>query len=635
MSGNDELAAVLSDFARTMVTESPIQGILDHLVERIAAILPVDAAGVTLISPDAAPRYIAASSESALRYEMLQTELGEGPCLAAYQTGGAVAVPDLRKGARFARFSPRALEAGLAAVFTFPLRHDGRRLGALDLYRDTPGKLSAKSLIMAQTLADVAAAYLLNAQARADIQDASDRSRQDALHDALTGLPNRVLMLDRVEHALRRGSPESTAVVLVNLDRFKAINDTYGHSVGDEVLTVVAQRLARRTRPGDSLGRLFGDEFVIVCEDLDQSQAAVMAARVVDALAVPLSVSGLEVSVTARVVVAYDDADHHSGERLLQDASLAMYRVKRQAGHADQTIDLRYQHLVEHQAGLGRDLHGAVGRGELNLEYQPIVSTPDGQITGVEALLRWTHPSRGLVAPNVLIPLAEQSGLINEIGQWVLDQAWSDRNRWRSQHQGDQLTMSVNVSAHQLMTSGFTNNVAAALDRAGTDAQLLTLEVTESVFLRDRDRALIVLNDLKDLGVKVALDDFGTGYSSLSYLMKFPVDTVKIDRAFVTDLGVDPVSHTVVAAIIDLAHGLGMTVTAEGVETAEQHHHLAQLGCDACQGYYFARPMPALSFDSLLQGPAGTTRQHLPKIVPLPVRPHHSGLPPTSGVPAA
>jgi diguanylate cyclase (GGDEF)-like protein len=404
MSSNDELAAVLSDFARTMVTDFPIQSILDHLVERIAAIMPVDAAGVTLISPGVAPRYIAASSESALRYEMLQTELGEGPCLAAYQTGEAVAVPDLRREARFPRFSPRALEVGLAAVFTFPLRHDGRRLGALDLYRDTPGKLSAKFLTMAQTLADVAAAYLLNAQARADLQDASDRSRQAALHDALTGLPNRVLMLDRLEHALRRGSPESTAVVLVNLDRFKAINDTYGHSVGDEVLIVVAQRLTRRLRPGDSLGRLFGDEFVIVCEDLEHSQAAVVAARVVDALAVPFSVSGLELSVTAGVVVAYHDADHLSGEQLFQDASLAMYRAKREVGHPHQSIDLRYQHLVEHQAGLGRDLHGAVGRGELNLEYQPIVSTFDGQITGVEALLRWAHPSRGLVAPNVLIP---------------------------------------------------------------------------------------------------------------------------------------------------------------------------------------------------------------------------------------
>jgi EAL domain-containing protein (putative c-di-GMP-specific phosphodiesterase class I) len=194
--------------------------------------------------------------------------------------------------------------------------------------------------------------------------------------------------------------------------------------------------------------------------------------------------------------------------------------------------------------------------------------------------------------------------------------------------------MSVNVSAHQLMTSGFTNRVTAALDRAGTDAQLLTLEVTESVFLRDRDRALIVLNDLKTLGVKVALDDFGTGYSSLSYLMKFPVDTVKIDRAFVCDLGADPVSHTVVAAIIELAHGLGMSVTAEGVETAEQHHQLAQLGCDACQGYYFARPMPALSFDTLLQDPTGHARQHLPKIIPLAARAHHID-PPPSGIPAA
>jgi EAL domain-containing protein (putative c-di-GMP-specific phosphodiesterase class I) len=286
-----------------------------------------------------------------------------------------------------------------------------------------------------------------------------------------------------------------------------------------------------------------------------------------------------------------------------------MYRSKRQNREVRQVFDLRELHLAEDQASLKHALPGAAERRELRLVYQPIVGTVHGQLASVEALLRWEHPARGLVAPNIIIPLAEQSGLIVEIGRWVLEQAWSDSQRWQRLHAD--LSVSVNVSAFQLMAPGFADTVETVFNRTSTDPSRLTLEVTESVFVRDGDRALFVLNDLKDIGVKLALDDFGTGYSSLGYLMKFPVDVIKVDRSFVSALERDPASHTIVAAFIQLAHDLGMTVVSEGVETAQQHHELTRLGCDFCQGFYFAQPMPAYSLDTLIQPPPGGT-PHLP-----------------------
>ena len=609
MPSEHQLSNVLSEFARTLGTDFPIQGILDHLVKRIVDVLPITAAGVTLISPDADPRYVAASDASALRFEELQTELGEGPCLAAYHTGEAVSVADLSDDPRFPSFAPRALEAGLAAVFTFPLRSGNAQLGALDLYRDTAGPLDAAAMVAAQTLADVAAAYLLNAQARADLRESSDRSLDMALHDGLTGLPNRTLLLERLDHAVRRGrrSGKMAAVLFADLDRFKLVNDQHGHSVGDELLVAVAERLTLALRTGDTLARMSGDEFVILCEDLDDpAEVDAIAARVVAAVAVPFVLSGVELDVTASVGIAFSGrGDEMLSEQLLQDADTAMYQAKRGGGARHQIVDLREQDRAAQRASMEQDLHGALARGELRTEYQPIIGTGDGAISGAEALMRWDHPSRGAVAPTLFIPLAEQSELITEIGSWALDQACRDRLRWGTHDQADGLRMSVNVSAHQLMASDFTATVAAVLSGTGTDPNVLTLEMTESVFVQDTERALVVLSELKELGVTLALDDFGTGYSSLTYLKRFPIDIVKIDQDFVADLEEDEASNSIVFAIVELAHLLGMTVVAEGVETAGQYDQLAALGCDYCQGFYFARPMSADDLDGLMQRPSG------------------------------
>jgi diguanylate cyclase (GGDEF)-like protein len=610
----DALSDVLSEFARTMVTNFPIQGILDQFVRRIVDILPVTAAGVTLIAPGVVPRYVAASDPSALRYEMLQTELDAGPCLSAFETGQAIFVPDLRTENRFGPFAPRAVAEGLAAVFTFPLRHEDLQLGALDLYRDTPGPLTRKSTIAAQTLADVAAAYLINAQARADLRDSRDQSRAAALHDPLTGLPNRVLILQLLEHAFRAGrrSNKIAAVLFLDLDRFKDVNDTYGHQVGDELLVAVADRLKGMLRPGDNLARLSGDEFVIVCEDLaDPSAADPITARLAAGLARPFTLSNVEITTTASIGIAFTGPGVDSPEALLHDADLAMYRAKHDRRRSRGVIDLRQLQLVGQQAGLARALPGAIDRGELHLHYQPIVDAGDGHVIEVEALLRWTHPARGPVSPTVFIPFAEQSGQIIELGLFVLEQACTDRQRWQ-RHSTAEIAISVNVSAHQLMSAGFVQSVETVLTRTGTPPSLLTLDLTEGVIVRDEGRALIILEQLKAVGVGLALDDFGTGYSSLSHLNTLPIDTLKVDQTFTAKLSGQPGRREVVTAIIGLAHSLGMMVTAEGIETAEQRREVAQLGSDRCQGFYFAKPMPASKVDPLVCPGADGTWPRLP-----------------------
>ena len=614
---SEELAEVLSVFARNMATDFPIQGILDHLVHRIVDIMPVTGAGVTLISPGVEPRFIAASSDAALSFEQLQSELAEGPCLAAYQDGAAVSIPDLTLEQRFPRFAPRALATGLAAVFTFPLNHDDVRLGALDLYRDTPGPLTDSFMRAAQTLADVAAAYLLNAQAREDLQDSANRSREASLHDPLTGLPNRTLMLERLEHAFLRGrrSRKATALFFVDLDNFKAVNDTHGHAVGDELLIAVGDRLRGTLRPGDTLARLSGDEFVILCEDLDdRARPDTIRDRVQAVLEPPFVMSTCELAVTASVGSAVTAHGDEAPAQLLHDADLAMYDTKHAKRQVRGSRPRRQQVELAHAqagSGLAAALPGAMSRGELHLDYQPIVDAVDGRLTGVEALLRWTHPTRGLVMPALVIPLAEQSGRIVEIGEWVLKQAWADRRRWESDTLRD-LAVSVNVSALQFLAAGFVDMVATVLLSGSIDPKLLTLEVTESVFISDSARASVAHQGLKEIGVMVALDDFGTGYSSLTHLLHYPVDTIKVDRSFVANLGRDRASRTIVAAVIDLGHGLGMNVVSEGVETGEQHGELTGLGCDSCQGFYFARPMPAASLEALICGEGAGRGTRLP-----------------------
>ena len=602
LTHEDSLSAVLSEFARTLITDFPIQKILDHLVDRIVDILPITSAGVTLISEGMSPRYIAASDEDARRFERLQTEMDEGPCLRAYESGEAVSVPAIRTDPRFPSFAPAASAAGLGAVFTFPLMHGDRRFGALDLYREEPGDLDPEDMETAQTLADVAAAYLLNAKSRDDALATSEQFQQAAMHDILTGLPNRLLLQERLEHAASRAkrTRTCTAILFLDLDRFKDINDTFGHDVGDQLLIAVSRRLTGLIRASDTLSRFSGDEFVFLCEEVHgPADVAMLAARIDETFLTPFHLSGVDVTVRASVGTAFVGPGEDITADLLIRADKAMYRAKREAGSGPEIIDLGNIMPPTDDETLEIDLRAALAAEALEVAYQPIVCTSDGTIVGVEALLRWTHPERGPIPPMVMVPLAERSVLIVDIGAWILEHACNDHARWAEVHPRQKLDLAVNVSVRQLMTSGYSNSVAEILERTKMDPASLILELTESIVIEHSARIMAVLVSLNRLGVRLALDDFGTGYSSLSYLSKLPIQIVKIDQGLVAELN-QATGRIVVAGVADIAHALGISVVAEGVETEMQREEILAVGCDFAQGYLFARPMPAESIEALL-----------------------------------
>lgn len=606
MAADQKLSDILVEFARTMVTDFSVQAILDHLVARILDIVPATGAAASMDAANLGNGYSAISDISVSLFQSVQSGFIDTPRRAASMTGEAVVIEDSRTETRFLDVASRALDVGLMALFVFPLRNGIHPVGTLELYYDAPGALPPEAMAAAQTLADVSAVYLFNAQVRADLQDSSRKDRYAALHDPLTGLPNRVLILERLKHALAkaRRSGKTSAVFFVDLDRFKNVNDTYGHRVGDELLVGIAKRLTGLLRPGDTMARLSGDEFVILCEDLDNpAEAARIVQRVEQALGTPFALEGVEIAVTVSIGVVVGSADD-SAEQILDDADVAMYRAKRKGGARAEVLDVNDVRTFAPSHRLEQDLRDESWSRRMSLDYQPIVASADDRILGVEAFLRWNHPTQGVVSPAVLLPLAEHCGLAVELGRWVLEQVCTQHRHWQAERGGSDVSLSVNVSPSQLMAGGFAANVSSALRAAEMDPGLLTFEMTERAFIDDSMRALVVLHDLKDIGVTLALDHFETGHASLSYLERFPVDVLKIDRTFVTGLGRNSTSRIIVGAIVELAHELGLRVTAEGVETADEHDHVVRLGCDSYQGYYFARPMTATDVGALLHGGA-------------------------------
>ncbi|MDQ1448828.1 MAG: hypothetical protein QOC79_1799, partial [Actinomycetota bacterium] len=445
------------------------------------------------------------------------------------------------------------------------------------------------------------------------VHDVSEHKRIEALlahrvrHDPLTELPNRVMLLEQLTDALARTrsrtTPDRLGLVLLDIDHFKIVNDSLGLPAGDELFAVVAQRVERVLRAGDTVARLGGDELAIVCNDAHvERDAVVVAERVRSVLAEPVMLESGEVFVTASIGVVLSTGDDDTPERLLRDANIAMFAAKKLGRGRIEIFHEAMRETAIERLELESALRRGLVHNEFRVHYQPVIRFDTSEVIGFEALVRWEHPERGMLTPDDFLAVAEETGLIVPIGAWVLREACAQAARWAEEPNYDiPLVVSVNVSARQLADDELIPTLRAALVNSHLDPTLLVLEITETTLMADRDRAIDVLRQVTELGVRVGIDDFGTGQSSLAYLRALPVHSLKIDSTFVDGLGRDPEGAAIVSAVVHLGHALGLSVTAEGVETTGQLQELRALGCDLGQGFYFAYPQPGPIVQALVR----------------------------------
>jgi diguanylate cyclase (GGDEF)-like protein/PAS domain S-box-containing protein len=445
------------------------------------------------------------------------------------------------------------------------------------------------------------------------IQDITDRKRAeerllyDAFHDALTGLPNRALFIDHLKLSVERAKRRQDrlfAVLFLDFDRFKIINDSLGHMVGDQLLVGIARRLEACLRPGDTVARLGGDEFTVLLEDLnDTNEAIEVAERLQQTLSLPFNLKGSEVFTTASIGIALSTIGYEQAEEVLRDADTAMYRAKINGKARHEVFDKAMHASAMTILQLETDLRRAIDRKEFVLHYQPIVALETGVIRGFEALVRWQHPERGFISPGDFIPIAEETGLIIPIGQWVLEEACRQIRKWQEQFpQHPPLQVSVNLSGKQFTQANLIEQIRRVLRETGIDPRTLKLEITESMMMENIDTAINMLKQLRAIGIELSMDDFGTGYSSLSYLHRFPISTLKIDRSFVSRMTGNNENAEIVRTIVMLARNLDMNIVAEGVETESQVAQLKSLECEYGQGYFFSKPLAAEGAARLLSG---------------------------------
>jgi diguanylate cyclase (GGDEF)-like protein len=439
-----------------------------------------------------------------------------------------------------------------------------------------------------------------------EVKQTRERIRHLAYHDTLTGLPNRALFNDRLQLAISAAKRDHhrLAMLFLNLDNFKTINDGLGHAVGDLLLRAVAERLSANVREGDTLSRVGSDEFALLLPKLTKGDEAVhgvrmIAEKMIDCMKLPFSLDGQEVYIGISIGISICPEDGEDGATLLKNAGSAMHWAKATGRNSFSLYAGAMNAEVTERLQLENGLRKAMERNELVIYYQPQVNVHAERTEGMEALLRWQHPELGLVAPYKFIPLAEETGLIVEIGAWVLRMACAQCKAWHERGH-DRLVVAVNLSARQLVPGDLVDVVRAALEESGLPAWALDLEITESITMQGSSKAYDALHQLKALGVQISMDDFGTGYSSLSYLKRFPIDILKIDQSFVRDIMTDPSDATIVETIIAMADTLGMRVIAEGVETVEQLEFLRSHGCQIIQGYLVSRPLPAEDMDQFL-----------------------------------
>jgi diguanylate cyclase (GGDEF)-like protein len=472
-----------------------------------------------------------------------------------------------------------------------------------DVLRDSAGRFGVsrgaleKAISMTQVTLDVTLVHMCEVFESERIRMDEELSHREeelafmATHDQLTGLPNRTLILDRTEQMLGRARRHQTpvAVLFVNLDNFTALNDTLGHKAGDELLRAIAARLDGLVRDTDALGRLGSDEFVVVAEESSLAGGAdLIAERLQEALAASFTVTGKsDLLVTASIGIA--TGQRSSAEELLRDAEIAAHRAKWEGKNRAVVFEEGMQDVVQHHTELEMDLRGALSRGEFFLVYQPTLDLQAMKPTGVETLIRWRSPTRGIVQPNDFIPLLEETGLIVSVGRWVLEQACLQASHWRAN--GHTIGVAVNVSARQLDLDEFVGDVERALMLSGLAPTALTLEITETALMRNAEDTAERLRKIKQLGVRIAIDDFGTGYSSLSHLQRFPVDSLKIDRSFLSQLADNPEGETLIRTLVQLGKALSIETLAEGIERPQELSMLQEEQCDSGQGYLFARPL--------------------------------------------
>lgn len=505
----------------------------------------------------------------------------------------AAAVRSGASGERAARARTAQLEPA-SPLMAFRLATAGGRWGELLFKTTDAGPPGPADIDFIQTLANALAGSVAR-------RAAEDRVRHQAVHDPLTGLPNRVLLLERLGEELARPGGR-LAVILLDVDNFKLINDSLGHAAGDELLMQIAVRLRGVVRPGDLIARLGGDEFVMVARDVaDEETAASVAERIIVAFETSFKLSAREHFAKASVGVALVDATRSTPVSLLRDADAALYEAKNRGRGRFEIFDSVMRTRTVERLAIEDDLRRAIERDQLLLAYQPVVSLRDGSIRSVEALIRWRHPDRGLIGPADFIPVAEDSGIIREVGRWVLEAACAQSAQWHARVRGaSSLGIAVNLSARQFILGQLEVDIEEVLASTGLDPATLSLEITESLLLENPDAVGATIERIAQLGVRFVLDDFGTGYSSLAYLGGLPIDGLKVDRSFVASLGVDDRSTAITTAVVRMAQALSLEVVAEGVETEHQANALRGFGCELAQGFLFHRPMAAEAVTALL-----------------------------------
>ncbi len=564
------------------------------------ATLGVDATAI--LELDAAAEKLAVRAAAGVPEQLTAGEpvpLAENPLARhALRTGEPVIVEDAATHTRFTS-SPMPPALGMVSSLSVPIQGHDRPFGVLCVLAREPRGFPEDEVTF---VTGIAALITLSITRHHEEQ----ATRHAALHDPLTGLPNRTLALDRLGHALAHRSRENVdvAVFVLDIDRFKMINDSFGHAAGDDVLLALTPRLTAAVRPSDTVARIGGDEFVIICPSIDAAlQATGVAERLATAINRPLVLDDGEHRLTASIGITLAADRSDTPASLMRDADAAMYRAKERGRGRHELFDQAMRTQIVARVRTETDLRGALDSGKLAVWYQPIIDLTTGQPVSTEALARWDHPRRGLIPPCDFIPVAEEMGLIGELGLYVLEQACRQTAGWQQQF-GTSLGVGVNVSGRQATNPLFPAQAASIAARSGLRPGSLALEITESVLMEEADSPAMILETMHEHGLMLALDDFGTGYSSLSRLKHFPIDVLKIDRSFISGVHSNADDRAIVKATIDMAHALSLTVVAEGVETREQERYLCASGCARAQGYLYARPQPAQAITDVLAAAA-------------------------------